>query len=112
MSLYALLRQQLVTRPRRWLITGAAGFIGSHLLEALLALDQQVVGLDDFSTGARRNLDEVRTLLRFKDEPTANCGDVNELLDEHIGHVSRRIKELRALEKQLKDLKETEIKLW
>jgi Cd(II)/Pb(II)-responsive transcriptional regulator len=51
------------------------------------------------------SLDEVRTLLRFKDDPTANCGDVNELLDEHIGHVSRRIKELRALEKQLKDLR-------
>jgi len=44
---------------RRWLLTGAAGFIGSHLLEALLAGGQQVVGLDDFSTGHRRNLDEV-----------------------------------------------------
>lgn len=51
------------------------------------------------------SLDEVRTLLRFKDDPTAHCGDVNQLLDEHVGHVSRRIKELRALEKQLKDLR-------
>ena len=51
------------------------------------------------------SLDEVRVLLRFKDDPSANCGDVNELLDEHIGHVSRRVKELRVLEKQLKELR-------
>lgn len=52
------------------------------------------------------SLDEVRVLLRFKDEPGADCGDVNELIDEHIGHVSRRIRELRALEKQLKELRQ------
>jgi len=44
---------------RRWLITGVAGFIGSNLLEALLRLDQTVVGLDNFATGHRRNLSEV-----------------------------------------------------
>ena len=44
----------------RWLVTGVAGFIGSNLLEALLALGQEVVGLDNFLTGHRRNLDEVR----------------------------------------------------
>lgn len=52
------------------------------------------------------SLDEVRVLLRVKDAPNANCGDVNSLLDEHIGHVSRRIKELRQLEHQLKDLRQ------
>jgi Cd(II)/Pb(II)-responsive transcriptional regulator len=52
------------------------------------------------------SLDEVRVLLRFRDEPRADCGDVNALLDEHIGHVSKRIKELRALEKQLKELRQ------
>lgn len=44
---------------RRWLVTGVAGFIGSHLAEALLALDQEVVGLDNFATGHRHNLDQV-----------------------------------------------------
>jgi UDP-N-acetylglucosamine/UDP-N-acetylgalactosamine 4-epimerase len=46
--------------PHQWLITGAAGFIGSNLVEALLKLDQVVVGVDDFSTGRRDNLDDVR----------------------------------------------------
>ena len=46
-------------RPRRWLVTGAAGFIGSHLVEALLEADQHVVGLDDLSTGFRTNLEHV-----------------------------------------------------
>jgi UDP-N-acetylglucosamine 4-epimerase len=45
--------------PKRWLVTGAAGFIGSHLTETLLRLNQQVVGLDNFSTGYQRNLDDV-----------------------------------------------------
>ena len=50
-------------------------------------------------------LDEVRTLLRFKDTPSADCGEVNVLLDEHIGHVAQRIRELRVLEKALRALR-------
>jgi len=50
----------LSARPRKWLVTGAAGFIGSHLVETLLARGQAVVGLDDFSNGHRRNLEDVR----------------------------------------------------
>jgi UDP-N-acetylglucosamine 4-epimerase len=42
-------------------VTGVAGFIGSNLLEALLKLNQRVVGLDNFATGYQRNLDEVQT---------------------------------------------------
>jgi UDP-N-acetylglucosamine 4-epimerase len=44
----------------RWLVTGAAGFIGSNIVEALIAADQEVVGLDNFATGHRSNLEEVR----------------------------------------------------
>ena len=51
-------------------------------------------------------LDEIRTLLHFKDVPTENCAEVNELLDEHIGHVATRIRELKVLEKHLKALRE------
>jgi UDP-N-acetylglucosamine/UDP-N-acetylgalactosamine 4-epimerase len=55
---YAEVRETLRRAPRRWLVTGAAGFIGSNLVETLLALDQDVVGLDNFATGHRRNLEE------------------------------------------------------
>ena len=51
---------QLRERPLRWLVTGSAGFIGSHLVEALLRLRQDVVSLDNFATGHQSNLDEVR----------------------------------------------------
>lgn len=55
---YQLLREQLAASPKRWLITGVAGFIGSNLLEDLLGLGQTVVGLDNFSTGHRANLSD------------------------------------------------------
>jgi len=55
--------RDLEATPRRWLVTGAAGFIGSALVEKLLALGQHVVGLDSFITGHRANLDDVRALV-------------------------------------------------
>ncbi len=58
---YQALSLQLQAQPRTWLVTGVAGFIGSHLLETLLQLDQHVVGLDNLATGHRRNLAEVQT---------------------------------------------------
>ncbi|MEA3209722.1 MAG: UDP-N-acetylglucosamine/UDP-N-acetylgalactosamine 4-epimerase [Chthoniobacter sp.] len=61
MTAYQILQEKLRAEPRSWLITGVAGFIGSHLLEALLRLGQRVIGLDNFSTGSPRNLEEVRT---------------------------------------------------
>jgi len=50
-------------------------------------------------------LDEIRSLLRFKEAPAENCGAVDELLDAHIGHVAERIKELKALQTELKELR-------
>jgi Cd(II)/Pb(II)-responsive transcriptional regulator len=50
-------------------------------------------------------LDEIRTLLRLRDAPLQDCGEVNALLDDHIGHVNHRIRELRALQKDLKALR-------
>ena len=66
MSRYEELKNELRLEPKTWLITGVAGFIGSNLLEALLKLDQRVVGLDNLSTGYLRNLDEVQTLVSAK----------------------------------------------
>jgi UDP-N-acetylglucosamine 4-epimerase len=56
---YRRLREQLVSAPKVWVVTGVAGFIGSNLLQELLDLGQTVVGVDNFSTGHRGNLDEV-----------------------------------------------------
>ncbi|MDR2851897.1 MAG: Cd(II)/Pb(II)-responsive transcriptional regulator [Burkholderiaceae bacterium] len=56
--------------------------------------------------GLDMTLDEIRMLLHFKDSPRENCAQINDLLDAHIGHVAARIKELKALERQLKTLRE------
>ena len=50
-------------------------------------------------------LEEIRNLLRFRDAPDRNCGEVNALLDEHIQHVGRRIKELKVLQQNLRALR-------
>lgn len=60
MTKFEKVQNELLAHPKKWLITGCAGFIGSNLLESLLLLDQTVVGLDNFATGHRHNLDEVK----------------------------------------------------
>ena len=50
-------------------------------------------------------LDEIRALVALRESPAQDCGEVNALLDEHIGHVALRIRELRALETDLKALR-------
>lgn len=62
-TIYSRLLRELGRSPRTWLITGAAGFIGSHALETLLRAGQHVVGVDNFSTGREANLSEVRSVV-------------------------------------------------
>ena len=64
MKSYQVLKQDLIKSPRSWLVTGVAGFIGSNLLLELLRCGQRVVGIDNLSTGYRRNIDEVRDEVR------------------------------------------------
>lgn len=66
MDSYALIKRSLHEDPKLWLVTGVAGFIGSNLLETLLKLDQRVVGLDNFETGHKHNLSEVKALVSEK----------------------------------------------
>ena len=81
-SKYQEVQELLRQRPRRWLITGVAGFIGSNLLEALLNLDQEVIGLDNFATGYARNLEQVREAVEAKWRNFTNIeGDIRDLSD-------------------------------
>ncbi len=83
MTAYEELLAKLPQEPKKWLVTGVAGFIGSNLLETLLKLNQRVVGLDNFATGYQRNLDEVSTLVT--PEQWSNFtfieGDIRQLAD-------------------------------
>ncbi len=63
MNRYKEVKQQLRNNPKIWLITGVAGFIGSNLLETLLKLNQNVVGLDNFDTGFQENLEKISELV-------------------------------------------------
>lgn len=58
MTKYEKLQEDLKANQKTWLITGVAGFIGSNLLEKLLTLDQKVVGLDNFDTGYKHNIEQ------------------------------------------------------
>ena len=105
---YDELCEELVNSPRRWLVTGVAGFIGSALLERLLDLGQTVVGVDNFITGKKRNLQDVLAInpderLQFKfiegdlrDPSVAKeaCKDIDIVLHEAaLGSVPRSIKD-------------------
>jgi UDP-N-acetylglucosamine 4-epimerase len=81
MSAYAKLKTAIRAEPKTWLITGVSGFIGSHLLESLLKLDQRVIGFDNFSTGYEKNLNEVRALVGEKNWARFQFveGDIREL---------------------------------
>jgi len=63
MTRYENIQHALRAHPRKWLVTGCAGFIGSNLVETLLMLGQTVVGLDNFATGHQHNLDEIARLV-------------------------------------------------
>jgi UDP-N-acetylglucosamine/UDP-N-acetylgalactosamine 4-epimerase len=80
---YQQIISELSKQPKTWLITGVAGFIGSNLLEALLKLDQKVIGLDNFATGRQQNLDEVKTLVAAQQWDKFNffSGDIRNLTD-------------------------------
>jgi UDP-N-acetylglucosamine 4-epimerase len=66
LTAYDKLIARLPTEPKTWLVTGVAGFIGSNLLETLLKLNQNVVGMDNFATGFQHNLDEVSKLVTLE----------------------------------------------
>ncbi|WP_334188587.1 SDR family oxidoreductase [Noviherbaspirillum sp.] len=109
MSAYQEVQNHLHHHQYRWLVTGAAGFIGSNLVEALLRAGQQVVGLDNLSTGHLHNFDQIEKLVgpdlwsnfRFikgdivsLDDCRSACDGVDFVLHEAaLGSVSRSIED-------------------
>jgi UDP-N-acetylglucosamine 4-epimerase len=109
MSRYLDLCEQLRGNPKTWLVTGVAGFIGSNLLQRLLELDQVVVGLDNFSTGNPRNLEDVCAKVKAEawerftfllgdtrnlDQCSQACAGVDVVLHQAaLGSVPRSIKD-------------------
>lgn len=61
MSKFNEIKSQLLTKQHHWLVTGCAGFIGSHITLNLLRLNQKVIGLDNFITGHRHNLNDIKS---------------------------------------------------
>jgi UDP-N-acetylglucosamine 4-epimerase len=108
MTHYEKIKIELLDNPRTWLVTGVAGFIGSNILETLLKLNQNVVGLDNFSTGHNTNLMEVKGIVsrsqwdkfnfiegdirRFDDCSSACMGVEYVLHQAALGSVPRSIK--------------------
>ena len=108
MARYDDISAELVNQPRRWLVTGVGGFIGSALLERLLDLGQVVVGVDSFITGHRHNIEEVLAInpdqklqfrfiegdLRDPEVAKAACSEVDVVLHQAaLGSVPRSIRD-------------------
>jgi len=92
---YTSTQNDLRSAPRRWLVTGAAGFIGSHVVEKLLSLGQTVRVMDNFFSSGPHNLTAVRGIvgagaaarleflegdIRKRDECAAACKDMDQVI--------------------------------
>ncbi len=60
-----IIKKRLGKETHHWLVTGAAGFIGSHLVQFLLEYNQKVTAVDNFSTGLKSNIE---TLKHYHDQ--------------------------------------------
>ena len=109
MDTFNNIKQQLLKQKNTWLITGVSGFIGSNLLQELLLLNQKVIGLDNFSTGFKHNLDDVKANIdpslwknftfiegdiQSLDDCNKSCKNVDYVLHQAaLGSVSRSIED-------------------
>jgi len=98
-STLADIEKKLQSQPQLWVVTGCAGFIGSHILESLLRAEQKVIGIDSLITGHEHNLDQVRQIVGetcWKNFQWIK-GDINELPLHEIFHGAKAIFHQAAL---------------
>ena len=91
MSRYEELQKQLKNNQYTWLVTGAAGFIGSNLVEKLLILNQKVIGLDNFETGYQHNLDQA-----LEDASTTLAAESSELNLDNFKFIKGDIRDIET----------------
>jgi UDP-glucose 4-epimerase len=89
------------------LITGGAGFIGSHLTEALIARGNQVVVFDDLSTGSTSNLAGIREKIKFKQGNILDKAVIDKLVEEsdYVVHLAAALGVFNIVNKPLESLK-------
>lgn len=87
MKSYVDVLTHLVEKPKCWLVTGAAGFIGSNLVEHLLKLNQRVIGIDNFSTGFKANLPKNSDNFKFFELDVASANDLSKLKKLGINYI-------------------------
>ena len=91
----------------RYLITGGAGFIGSHLVEKLIARGDQVVVFDNLSTGSASNLSRIENKIKFEQGDILDKAAIYKLVSEsdYVVHLAAALGVLNIVNKPLESLK-------
>ncbi len=91
----------------RYLVTGGAGFIGSHLVEKLVSLKKIVTVLDDFSTGGEVNLLKIRNQVNFVNGTILDRGTVQKLVleSDYVVHLAAALGVMNIIRNPLESLK-------
>jgi len=91
----------------KYLITGGAGFIGSHLAEKLIARGDQVVVLDDLSTGSADNLSRIKDKIKFEQGNILDKAVIDKLVadSDYVVHLAAALGVLNIVNKPLESLK-------
>ena len=84
---YKSLQKYLIDNKHTWLVTGAAGFIGSNLVETLMNLNQRVIGLDNFITGTQSNIDDALACVKKNEKELNHIKDFSPQFELIVGTI-------------------------
>ncbi len=91
----------------KYLITGGAGFIGSHLTESLISRGDQVVVFDNLSTGSASNLSGIQDGIKFEQGNILDKAEIDKLVSEsdYVVHLAAALGVLNIVNKPLESLR-------